>query len=259
MRKLGIVQDKNIQNLEAKEILNQMNNKIKKLENMQVWKNLQKLIFPPVCGICGKLNENYLCNRCNLELQKEAQFQVDSYITETGFQRKHFDEHIYFFKYQGLIREQIINYKFNDEAYKYKAISNFILKNFILKDIKSFQILNNYDLIVPVPISKKRLKERGYNQAELIARQIAKALEKRIVTNCLCKSKNIVAQSTLNKQEREENIKDVYTIKNERVLLKQRVLLVDDIYTTGSTANECCRILQEAKPAKIGVMMIAKD
>ena len=259
MRKLETVKDKNIQNLETKDILNQMNNKIKKLENVQGWKNLQKLIFPPMCGICGKLNENYLCNRCNLELQKEAQFQVDTYITETGFQRKYFDEHIYFFKYQGLIREQIINYKFNDEAYKYKAISNFILKNFILKNIKLFQILNNYDLIVPVPISKKRQKERGYNQAELIARQIAKALEKRIVTNCLYKSKNIVAQSTLNKEEREENIKDVYTIKNEGVLLKQRVLLVDDIYTTGSTANECCRILQGAKPAKIGVMTIAKD
>ena len=132
------------------------------------WENLESLIFPPVCGICGKLNENYLCGRCNLSLQKESKFQIDKYLTETGFKRKYFDEHIYFFQYQGLIREQIINYKFNDKAYKYRAISNFIIKNFISKDIEVFQYLNQYDVIIPVPISKKRFKERGYNQAELI-------------------------------------------------------------------------------------------
>jgi len=219
----------------------------------------EKLIFPPVCGICGKLNENYLCSRCNIELQKSAELRVDSYITDSGFKRKYFDEHIYFFQYQGLIREQIIKYKFNDEAYKYKAISNFILKNFILKDSKIFQSINDYDFIIPVPISKKRLKERGYNQAELIAKQIAIATGKKMITNCLYKHKNIVAQSTLNKEEREENIKGVYRIKNEEKLFNKKVLLVDDIYTTGSTVNECCRILQKAETAKIGVMTIAKD
>lgn len=235
------------------------NDSIQNLKSTYWWESIEKLIFPPTCGICGKLNENYLCGRCNLELQKSAQFQIDSYITEAGFKRKHFDEHIYFFQYQGLIREQIINYKFNDEAYKYKAISNFILQNFILKDSKVFTILDNYDIIIPVPVSKKRFKERGYNQAELIAKAIAKGLDKRIVTNCLYKSKNIVAQSTLNKEEREENIKGAYEIKNEEELLNKKVLLVDDIYTTGSTANECCRILEKAKTSKIGVMTIAKD
>ncbi len=255
-----IIKNENMQNRKTIEkILEQMNDKIRKLENAQWWEIFQKLIFPPVCGICGKLNNNYLCNKCNFELQKEAQLKIDTYVTEIGFQRKHFDEHIYFFRYQGLIRQQIINYKFNNEAYKYKAISNFILKNFILKDIMAFQLLNDYEVIVPVPISKKRFKERGYNQAELIAKQISKALEKRIVTNCLYKSKNIVAQSTLNKQEREENIKNVYTIKNQNILLNKKVLLVDDIYTTGSTANECCKILLKAKPNKIGVMTLAKD
>ena len=149
--------------------------KILNIKNPKIhwWDNLEELIFPPVCGICGKLNENYLCNKCNFELQKEAFFQIDNYITETGFKRKNFEEHIYFFQYQGLIREQIINYKFNEESYKYKFISNFILNNFILKDSKVFQIINDYDIIIPVPVSKKRFKQRGYNQAVLIAKQIA--------------------------------------------------------------------------------------
>lgn len=230
-----------------------------KNRNIKWWENVQKLIFPPVCGICGKLNENYLCSKCNFELQKEAFFQIDNYITETGFKRKYFEEHIYFFQYQGLIREQIINYKFNDEAYKYKFISNFILNNFILKDSKIFQIINDYDLIIPVPVSKKRFKERGYNQAELIAKQIAKRLDKDLITNCLYKDKNIVAQSTLNKEEREQNIKNVYILKNEDLLKGKKILLVDDIYTTGSTANECSRIIATGATTKIGVLTIAKD
>lgn len=229
------------------------------IKNINGWENLQKLVFPPACGICGKLNENYLCNRCNLLLKKEANFQIESYITETGFRRKYFDEHIYFFQYQGLIREQIINYKFNNEAYKYRAISNFILNNFILKDFKLFQTLNNYNVIIPVPVSKKRFKERGYNQSELIAKQIAKGLNKIVLNDCLYKVKNIVAQSTLNKEQREKNIKDAYKLKNNQQLFNKNILLIDDIFTTGSTVNECSRILQYAKPNRIGVLTIAKD
>ena len=223
------------------------------------WENIKQLIFPPVCGICGKLNENHLCNKCNLALLKEASFHVDSYITETGFKRKYFDEHIYFFQYQGLLREQFISYKFNDEAYKYKAISNFILKNFILKDSKILKIINKYDVIIPVPISKKRMKERGYNQAELIAKQIARVTGKTLNTTTLYKHKNIIAQSSLNKEERELNIKNVYKLKNGHKLYNKKILLFDDIYTTGSTANECCKIIEEAGAKKIGVMTIAKD
>ncbi len=248
-----------VQKIKHTNLQNTIYGKLEQIKNIYWWEKTQELIFPPMCGICGKLNENYLCGRCNLALKKEASFKIDNYITETGFKRKHFDEHIYFFQYQGLIREQIINYKFNDEAYKYKAISNFILKNFILNNSNVFQVLNNYDVIVPVPISKKRLKERGYNQAELIAKEIAKAMKKKMLINSLCKSKNIIAQSTLNKRQREENIIGAYILKNEKMLVNKKVLLVDDIYTTGSTANECCRILQEAKPAKVGVMTIAKD
>lgn len=242
-------------NIEISEQINKL--KLYKVE--KCLDSFQALIFPPVCGICGKLNENYLCNRCNLKLKKQAKFKVDSYITKTGFRRKYFDEHIYFFKYNGLIREQIIDYKFNDQSYKYKAISNFILKNFILKVPENFQIINNYDVIISVPISSKRFKQRGYNQSLLIAKEISKALGKSLNTKSLYKSKNIIAQSYLNKEQREENIKNVYILKNEKALLNKKVLLIDDIYTTGSTANECCKVLQKAKPKKVGVLTVAKD
>lgn len=234
--------------------IKKINHTINKIEII-----IEKLIFPPKCGICGKLSENYLCGKCKIDLQRIVNFQVESYITESGFCRKNFVEHIYFFQYDGLIREQIIDYKFNEESYKYKMLAEFITKNIILNDKNAFQIIKNYDIIIPVPISKKRLKERGYNQSELIAKQIAKATKMRLEADCLYKNKNIIAQSKLSKEQREENIKGVYSIKNKEKLHGKKVLLFDDIYTTGGTVNECCKIIKEANPNKIGVMTIAKD
>ena len=245
--------------VEKLQTLNKMREITKKLQTKDWWENVEKLIFPPVCGICGKLNENYLCNRCNLQLQKISEFQIDNYITETGFERKNFNNHIYFFQYQGLIREQIINYKFKDKPYKYKAISKFIINNYILINSKILQNFKDYDVIIPVPLSQKRMMERGYNQAGLIAKEIAKTLEKEIITDCLYKSKNVVAQSTLNKEDREENIKGVYRLSKKEKLANKKILLIDDIYTTGSTANECCKVLKEAEIIKVDVMTIAKD
>lgn len=218
-----------------------------------------EFIFPPTCGICGKSNKNYICNRCNNDLKKLAEFKLDNYVTETGFYRKNFNEHIYFFKYEGLIRKQILDYKFNGKSYKYKMLSNFIIKNFILNDKKAFQILSDYDIIIPVPISKKRLRERGYNQSELIAKEIARSLKIKLEKGCLYKIKNTIEQSKLDKKQRENNINDVYIIKNKENIVNKKILLLDDIFTTGNTVNECSRVLRQANPSKIGIITIAKD
>ena len=153
-----------------------------------------------------------------------------------------------------MIRKIILNYKFKDKSYLYKTIVNFSLKN-----KKFFQILKSYDTIIPVPISKKRRKERGYNQSELIAREIAKRAEINYNNNSLFKTKNIVEQSKLNKEERQKNIQNAYQLQNGKTLENKKILLIDDIYTTGSTVNECSKILSIAKPNKIGVLTIAKD
>lgn len=165
-----------------------------------------------------------------------------------------FDEHAYLFKYEGLIRKLIIEYKFKEKSYLYKTIVNFLLKN-----KKMFEIIKTYDTIVPVPISKKRKKTRGYNQSYLIAKDIAYKTGIKLENRVLFKTKNIIEQSKLNKEEREKNIQGVYKIKNEYKIQNKKILLFDDIYTTGSTVNECCKILNIAKPRKIGLLTIAKD
>lgn len=216
------------------------------------------VIYPPICGICGKINKNFLCIKCQKQLEKQSKFQVEQKISY------YFQEHLYIFEYQGMIRKMLIDYKFQEKSYLYKTIVKFLLKN-----KKFFQNLESYNTIVPVPISRKRYKERGYNQSELIAKELAMELSKmrkmdsnfeiKYNNNCLFKTKNIIEQSKLNQEERQENIQGVYELCNEKELFEKSILLIDDIYTTGSTVNECSKILSRANPKKIGVLTIAKD
>ncbi len=231
------------------------------------------LVYPPVCGICGKFNQEFLCKKCQKMLEAEAKFKIDKVDNQEYF----FENHLYIFKYEGIIRKLILNYKFNEKSYLYKTFVNFLLKN-----EKFFKILKSYDTIIPVPVSLKRMKERGYNQSELIADEIVKQIteisskqmlkeilstqnnnmqkaECECITHCLIKNKNIIEQSKLNKEQRQKNIQGVYILKNKEKIVNKKILLIDDIYTTGSTANECCKILQEGKPKKIDVFTIAKD
>lgn len=211
------------------------------------------LIYPPTCGICGKINSNWLCNKCKMKLQKEFKYQTDRADEECN---KNFIEHHYFFKYENFIRSQILALKFQEKPYIYKTISSFLKKT-----QKSFKNLEKYDIILIVPVSNQRKKERGYNQSELIAKEISKIIKAPIVRGVLYKTKNTVPQSSLNKKQRENNVKGVYKVINTIKLKNKKMLLIDDIYTTGNTVNECANILIQKgiKRENIGVLTIAKD
>ena len=183
-------------------------------------------------------------------LENQAKFEIQKYKNN----EMEFKEHLYVFKYEGIVRRSILRYKFQDKSYLYKTFVNFLLKN-----EKFFEIIKSYDTIIPVPISKKRQKERGYNQSSLLAKEIAKNTGINLDNKCLFKRKNIIEQSKLNKQERMKNVQDVYELRNSKKLRNQTIILLDDIYTTGSTVNECCKILKTASPNKIVVLTIAKD
>ncbi len=231
----------------------------------KIQEKIINLIYPQTCGICGKINNKTICSKCNIQLKKQEKIGIltKEKLEENSLEmEKHFEELMYIFKYEGQIRELILDYKFNEKSYMYKTFVNFLLKN-----KKIFENIKKYDKIIPVPISKKRYKERGYNQSLLIAKEISMQIsyetnnniKLELVNNCLIKTKNIIEQSKLNKEDRQHNIQGVYTLKNGSILTNKSILLVDDIYTTGSTVNECSRVLQQAKPNKIGVLVLAKD
>ena len=207
-------------------------------------------IYPPICGVCKKIDKNSLCNKCEKILKENSVFGIDNYEQD----EKNFDEHLYIFMYQGIIRKMILNYKFNDRAYLYKTFVNFLLKN-----EKFVEKIRFYDIIIPVSLHRKREKQRGYNQSALIAEELGKNLKIPVNKECLYKTKNVIPQSSLSKEEREINIKDAYVLKNSQKLIEKKVLLIDDIYTTGNTADECSKTIKKANINKIGILTIAKD
>ncbi len=211
--------------------------------------NMVNVFYPNACGICGNISKYDICPKCIKKLNEIKQCKKHIYLT------KSFTDEMYIFKYEDLVRECFIKYKFGEQNYRYKAFANFIIK-----DKKICGFLKKYDIIIPVPISKKRIKQRGYNQSELIIKECAK-LDRNIVvcTNVLYKIKNTKPQSTLNKEQRKINLKGAYKLENSGTIANKRILLFDDIYTTGSTLEECATVLKQAKVREIGVFTLAKD
>lgn len=205
-------------------------------------------IFLPSCGICNKLGEGYLCKKCEKELKK---YELNLYGVENI---NNYIEKLHVFKYEKMIRELIIQYKFNEKSYLYKAFCELIIKN-----KKVFDFIKSYDIIIPVPIHKTRMRKRGYNQSELIAKELAKKLNIGYNKKVLIKVMKNKPQSILNKKERKENTENVYKIINIEKIYNKRILIFDDIYTTGATINACIKELKKAKVKKIGVLTLAKD
>ena len=206
-----------------------------------------------MCGVCGKVNTKALCNKCEAKIKKEFKFKTDNYESDID---KNFIEHHYFFKYENLIRTQIISLKFHEKPYIYQTITYFLKKM-----QKSFENLKKYDIIIIVPLSKQRKRDRGYNQSLLVGKEISKIIEVPIVNKILYKTKNTIPQSSLNKKQREKNAKGVYKVTNIKKIRNKKILLIDDIYTTGNTVNECAYMLIQKgiQRENIGVLTIAKD
>ena len=215
---------------------------------MNFLENMLTFIFPPTCGICGRENENYVCKSCmeKLKLEKTYMPQIIDY---KGI------KHCYIFKYEGIIRQKILQYKFKDNPYLYKMFSEFFMKN-----EKVCRFLKNYDIIISVPMTKKKIAQRGYNQAELIAKQIAiNSPNLTYLKNILVKQKETSTQSSLNKKERFNNVKNVYKVQNMQKIKEKNIILFDDIYTTGATCKECTKTIMEAGAKTVDLLTIAKD
>ena len=209
---------------------------------------LLDLIYPPTCGICGKINKRSLCKKCEIKI-KPCQIN-----TIENVNNKYFDYQIKILKYENLVRNKIIDYKFNEKSYLHKTFTKIILNN---KKICSF--LKKYDIIIHVPMHSKRKLIRGYNQTELIAKDLAKELQIKSVNNNLVKIKDTAKQSTLTKEQRKLNIKNVFKIKKAEEIKNKKIILFDDIYTTGSTVNECSKVLKQAGAKEITVLTLAID
>ena len=114
-------------------------------------------------------------------------------------------------------------------------------------------------IIIPTPLHKKRLLERGFNQSYLLATHISSQFNIPITNNILYRKKNIQHQANLNKKQRLKNIQNSFAIKNTKIIKNKSIVLIDDIITTGATLNEQAKLLKQNNARSVWAIVVAKN
>ena len=215
---------------------------IEKLRRAAEW--VLRLIYPPKCAFCGALldrGEADFCGDCAQTLPRVSGFRL---LGEERFPCR------YPLRYEGPVRGSLLRYKFSGMSCYSRCYGR------LLRELLTETGEPAPDLVTWAPLSRKRLRERGYDQALLLAAEAAKLYGLRPV-RLLRKVRNTKAQSTLSAKERRENVAGVYAYAGTEGLAEKRVLLVDDILTTGSTLESCARVLMEAGALEVRCLTVA--
>ncbi len=145
---------------------------------------------------------------------------------------------------KALTKKLIYNFKYEPYIKNLsKELSSIILEHFILTKKNTEDFWHN-SILIPIPMHKNKLKRRGYNQAEELAKEIATYAKCPVETDILFKIKPTTSQTELSKEERENNVKGAFLTKNLEKIKNKKIFLVDDVYTTGSTMEECADVLR---------------
>ena len=200
-----------------------------------------------MCDSCHKslpFITDKVCKKCGEPIKSLAEYCVrcKNHID------KGFDIARSAFLYDGEIRKLIINLKFNGKKYLAEYLSWFLYDTYVL---------NGFDcnLVVPVPMHKNSLKRRGYNQQELLCGSFAQnGIE--VDTTSVVKTVDTKTQVGLDFKQRQTNLNGAFKVANKQKLKGKRVLIVDDIYTTGATAGEVANAVKKAGANSVCVLTL---
>ena len=228
------------------------------------------IFFPSFCKLCSSLlefpQERVICRSC-WESIKPSSF---SYCLCCGRffngsrephlcldcleERPPFSYHRSCGKYKGKLRDIILLYKYRHFQVLGKDLAHFVYRTLGREE----EIWWKADAIIPVPLHPKRKKQRGFNQAQIIAKELARLKGIEFVSGRLVKIKNVPPQTSLEVKEREKNVSGAFAVVKREEIKGKVVLLVDDVYTTGSTIRECSSVLREAGVKEVRAMTVAQ-
>lgn len=221
-------------------------------QGQSIKKFLLNLLFPKFCFGCQKEGV-YFCQDCRAtinilerHLKYSGTYLADLYWS-TDYHQPLIKNLIHSFKYKPFMKELSI------------SLSLLIITHLqLIENSHPFFDKGTNFILIPVPLSKKRLKWRGFNQAEELAQELSKILKIPIIRNCLIKIRDTILQVELLEKEREENVLGAFLAKKKNELKGKRVLLIDDIFTTGATMEECAQVLKKAGAKEVIGMVVAR-
>ena len=192
-------------------------------------------IQPPLCTLCGApfvsaVLPEHLCGEC---MKRERSFSI---ARSAGL-------------YEGTLLEAIHLLKYRGRVPLARPLASILAVTVDCAD---------YDIITPVPLHRRRLQERGFNQSLLLARYLAKESRLSLDYVNLRRTRATAPQTGLQGRERKSNVKRAFSVKKSMAFAGKRVLLVDDVYTTGATVTECSRVLKAAGAREVGVLTLAR-
>ncbi|MGN1201183.1 MAG: ComF family protein [Candidatus Caccovivens sp.] len=211
-------------------------------------KDIQNFEERPYCEDCEKeviLNNGNRCIICDEPIDNEAVVCDECQKHKRNFKRAFCP-----FVYDGKVRSAILAYKDSNQRYKAKAFADAIGRYITNEKV-------NFDVITYVPLTAKKKKIRSFDQAELLARELAKRLNKPVVS-MFSRVKDGQAQKVSTYKERQDNIKDMYVLKDTKLKKSQSVLIVDDIITTCATINFCAGLIAN-KVKDVYVCAVARN
>jgi len=233
-----------------------------------MWKNLKEFLlnifFPKFCLNCQKEGD-LLCQDCQALLEiSEFQYclcQEPKRVFQEGkcpkCRSKSLSGLYFALPYQNILTKNLI------QRFKYEPFIKELAVPLSSLILNHFQCLENPPIFssfvfIPVPLDKKRIKWRGFNQAEEIGKELSRFFNVPLINNVLIKEKETLPQVELDGEAREENILGVFACQNKDKIQEKKILLVDDVYTTGSTMEECAKVLKTAGAKEIWGVAVAR-
>ena len=154
------------------------------------------------------------------------------------------------FPYQSPLKEAIVLFKYRGKRS--------LTKPFIQKMIPALPVLPAIDLLMPVPLHAQRLREREYNQSHLLAHGLSQHLKIPLLISCLLRIRPTAPQTSLSKKERLTNLRRAFSVDNASHITDKRILLIDDVFTTGTTLHECAKVLRIAGSGPVYGLTLAR-
>jgi len=202
------------------------------------------LIFPKLCSACNQVllkNEPIICLSCQTKLPKTYYHKdIDNPINKIFWGRVKVEMAASFYLFTAKSKVQSLLHQM-----KYRNNKNacFFVGQLYGHELKTANYFDQIDYIIPVPLHQKKLKKRGYNQSEWIAKGLCSSLKAPVITTILYRKVDSSTQTKKRRYRRWENVGEIFGVKNTKLIVNKNILLVDDVITTGATLEACAKML----------------